>query len=171
MGIHCEYVRLSPADLERSLSDPSWAQEHIDELGDVWAEGDPLPPEKAFFFSIEKSWHKLRYLCAGQGGMPVDVVHGGAELPLEDAMDYGSARYLSPEDVTRAAGFLAATPFGELARHYDWAAMRGAEIYLLPESEAEIPADLDTLRQRYEELAQFLSAAAAAGDAIVLMLA
>jgi len=49
--------------------------------------------------------------------------------------------------------------------------MRGAEIYLLPESEAEIPADLDTLRQRYEELAQFLSAAAAAGDAIVLMLA
>ena len=60
MGIHCEYVRLSPAELQRSLSDPSWAQEHIDELGDAWAEEDPLPPEKAPYFSIEKSWHKLQ---------------------------------------------------------------------------------------------------------------
>ncbi|MFD7306145.1 YfbM family protein [Streptomyces pharetrae] len=171
MGIHCEYVRLSPAGLRRSLSDPSWAQEHIDELGDAWAEGEPLPPEKAPFFSIEKAWHKLHHLLAAHGGMPVDVIHGGAELPLEDELDYGPARYLSPEGVARAGGFLAATPFDILARHYDLAAMRRAEIYLLPESDAEVPADLDTLRHRYEELTRFFAAAATARDAVALMLA
>lgn len=171
MGIHCEYVRLSPAELRRSLSDPSWAQEHIDELGNAWAEGEPLPPEKAPFFSIEKAWHKLHHLLAAHGGMPVDIIHGGAELPLEDELDYGPARYLSPEDIARAGGFLAATPFDELARHYDLAAMRRAEIYLLPESDAEVPTDLDTLRHRYEELTRFFAAAATAGDAVALMLA
>ncbi|MEI5100868.1 YfbM family protein [Streptomyces sp. PmtG] len=171
MGIHCEYVRLSPAALQRSLSDPSWAQEHIDELGDAWAEEDPLPPEKAPYFSIEKSWHKLHYLIAAHGGMPADVIYGGAELPLEDDMDYGPARYLPPEDVARASGCLATTPFDELARHYDLAAMRSAEIYLLPESETGVPSDLEALRHRYEELTRFFSAAATAGDGVALMLA
>ncbi|MGW1917808.1 YfbM family protein [Streptomyces sp. NPDC002076] len=171
MGIHCEYVRFSAAELQRSLSDPSWAQERIDELGDAWAEEAPLPPEKAPYFSIEKSWHKLHYLIAAHGGMPVDVIHGGAELPLEDDMDFGPARYLSPEDVARASGCLATTRFDELAGYYDLATMSSAEIYFLPESETEVPSDLDTLRHRYEELTRFFSAAAAAGDGVVLMLA
>ena len=47
---------------------------------------------------------------------------------------------------------------------------RRAEVYLLPESDAEVPSDLETLRRRYEELARFFSAAATAGDAVVLML-
>ncbi|MGV2918809.1 DUF1877 family protein [Streptomyces alfalfae] len=110
MGIHCEYVRLCPAELQRSLSDPSWAQEHMNELGDAWAEEDPLPPEKAPYSSIEKSRHKLHYPIAAHGGMPVDVIHGGVELPCEDDMD-GPARYLPPEDVARANGCLATTPF------------------------------------------------------------
>ncbi|MFD8912318.1 YfbM family protein [Streptomyces sp. NPDC059575] len=171
MGIHCVYVRLTPAELQRASSDPSWAQERIDELGDAWAEEDPLPPEKAPYFSIEKSWHKLHYLMAAHRGIPVDVIHGGVELPLEDDMDYGPARYLSSGDVARASDFLATTPFGELARHYDLAAMRSAEIYLVPDSEAEVPSDLDALRHRYEELSRFFSAAATAGDVVVLMLA
>jgi hypothetical protein len=54
-------VRLSSAELQRSLSDLSWAQERLDELGDAWAEGDPPPPEKAPYFSIEKS-------CAAAAG-------------------------------------------------------------------------------------------------------
>jgi hypothetical protein len=106
---------------------------------------------------------------AAHGGMSVDVIHGGAELPLEDDRDYGPARYLSPEDVARAGGYLAATPFDELAQHYDLAAMRSAEVYLLPESESEVPLDLDTLRRRYEELTQFFAAAAAAGDSVIVM--
>nr|WP_279628031.1 DUF1877 family protein [Streptomyces glaucescens] len=56
-------------------------------------------------------------------------------------------------------------------RHYDMAAMRRAETYLLPESDAEVPADLATLQHRYEELTRFFSAAASAGDAVALMLA
>jgi hypothetical protein len=83
---------------------------------------------------------------------------------------YGPARYLSPQDVARAVGFLAATPFGELARHYDLAAMRRAGIYLLPESETGVTSDLETLRHRCEELTRFFRAAAAAGDAVVLIL-
>jgi hypothetical protein len=51
---------VSPAELQRSLGDPYWAQEHIDELGDAWAEEDRLSPEEAPYFSIEKSWHKLQ---------------------------------------------------------------------------------------------------------------
>lgn len=71
--------------------------------------------------------------------------------------------------VARAGGYLAATPFDELAQHYDLAAMRSAEVYLLPESESEVPLDLDTLRRRYEELTQFFAAAAAAGDSVIVM--
>jgi hypothetical protein len=41
----------------------------------------------------------------------------------------------------------------------------------LPESDAEVPADLDTLRHRYEELTRFFAAAATARDAVALMLA
>lgn len=96
MGIHCEYVRLSPAELRRSLDDQAWAQKHLDELGDAWADGDPLPPEKAPFSSIEKAWHKLHHLLAAHGGMPVDIVHGGAELVLEeDLADGGDRTYLA----------------------------------------------------------------------------
>ncbi|MEU0718601.1 DUF1877 family protein [Streptomyces lavendulocolor] len=62
---------------------------------------------------------------------------------------------LSSEDVVRASSCLAATPFDELARHYDLAAMGSAEIYLLPASEAEVPSDLDTLQHRYQELTRF----------------
>ncbi|MYQ48827.1 hypothetical protein GTW40_28000 [Streptomyces sp. SID4985] len=35
----------------------------------------------------------------------------------------------------------------------------------------EVPSDLDALRGRYEELSRFFSAAADAGDVVVLMLA
>lgn len=69
MGIHCEYVRLFPAELRRSLGDPVWAQEHLAELGDAWAGEGSLPPEKAPFFSIEKAWHKLHHLLAAHGGV------------------------------------------------------------------------------------------------------
>jgi hypothetical protein len=69
-----------------------------------------------------------------------------------------------------ASSCLAATPFDELARHYDLAAMCSAEIYLLPESEAEVPSDRDTLRHRYQELTRFFSAVATGGDGVVLML-
>ncbi|MGV2918810.1 DUF1877 family protein [Streptomyces alfalfae] len=49
--------------------------------------------------------------------------------------------------------------------------MRSAEIYLLLESETEVPSDLDALRHRYEELTRFFSAAATADDGVALMLA
>ncbi|MEU3555839.1 DUF1877 family protein [Streptomyces fragilis] len=78
---------------------------------------------------------------------------------------------MSPEDVTRAGGFLAAMTFDVLAWHYDLASMYRAEIYLLPESDAEVPTDLDTLRHDYEELTRFFVGAATAGDAVALMLA
>ncbi|MEE1942266.1 DUF1877 family protein [Streptomyces sp. TRM 70361] len=147
------------------------AQERIDELGDAWADGEPHPPEEAPFLSIEKTWHKLHHLLAAHGGTAVDVVRGGAELPLEDGTDYGPARYFTPGEVARAAGSLAETPFDALAGHYDLAAMRSAEVYLLPENEAEVPLGLKTLRERYGELVRFFAAAAGAGDAVVLMLA
>lgn len=35
MGIHREYARLTPAELERALADPIWAGERIDELADM----------------------------------------------------------------------------------------------------------------------------------------
>ncbi|GAA4078692.1 YfbM family protein [Actinomadura miaoliensis] len=170
MGLHRQYARLSPAALQRSRSDPAWAQKRLDDLADAWAYEEPLPPEEAPYFSIEKSWDKLHYLLRAHGGMTIDVIHGGAELPLDDETDFGPARYLTPSEVAEAGAFLAATPFDDLARHYDLPAMLAAEIYLVPAAEADVPFDLDALRCRYDELTRFFGAAAKAGDAVVLML-
>jgi hypothetical protein len=85
-------------------------------------------------------------------------------------MDYGPARFLNPEDVARASSCLTTTLFDELARHYDLAAMCTARIHFLPDSETEVPSDLEALRHHYDDLTRFFSAAATTGDAIALML-
>ncbi|WP_164545262.1 DUF1877 family protein [Antribacter gilvus] len=166
MGIHCEYARFASGELDKARSDREWAETRLDALADEWVEYD-LPPEDARYFSLGRAWGPLHGLLLAQPGMPVDVVQGGTPLGLDGGI--GPVRYLAPQDVLSAAVFLGATPFTVLAAQYDVAQTCDGEPCADPDE--HLPEEgLPLLGERYAELRRFYAAAAAAGDAVVLML-
>ncbi len=99
-------------------------------------------------------------------GAPVDVVGGGAPISDQD-LGYGPARYLNPDEVGLAARYLTATPWEQLAGHFDPAQMTAGGVYPAIWNDDDA---LDYLRDNYTVLVQFFSAAAAAGDTVILWL-
>lgn len=162
-GVQCEYARLGAADAARAATDNTWAAARVEALADEWVER-VVPPGEAQYFTIGLAWGGLHGLLREHGGLGIDVVHGGEPLDLPGAI--GTARLLPAADVAAAAEFLAATPFDDLAPHYDDAVCEPC-----PDPE-EHPQEerLETLATAYAGLGQFFTAAAASGDAVVLML-
>ena len=165
MGIHCEYARLAAADLDRAKSDAAWAAERLDALAEEWVELD-LEPEEARYFSVGRAWGPLHALLRVHGPA-VDVVHGGTPLALDAGL--GPVRSLAPDQVRRAAEFLSATPFAALAEEYDMTQLCEGEGCPDPAEHLDEERP-QVLGERYDELRRFCSAAAAAGDGVVLML-
>ncbi|WP_407317214.1 DUF1877 family protein [Isoptericola halotolerans] len=165
MGIHCEYARLAAADLDRARADAAWAAERLDALADEWVELD-LEPEEARYFSVGRAWGPLHALL--QERQPtVDVVHGGTPLGIAGVL--GPVRSLSPDEVRRAAQFLSSTPFRALADGYDMTQLCDGEGCPDPAEHLDEERP-QVLGVRYDELRRFCTAAAAAGDGVVLML-
>ncbi|HEV6954755.1 MAG TPA: DUF1877 family protein [Promicromonospora sp.] len=164
--IHCEYARLGADDIEKARADLSWALEHIDELADEWVQKD-LPAQEAKYFSIGTVWGPLHTVLRVHGGMPVDPVQGGAELGPAEGIT--PVRYLSPQDVARAAEFLVGTSFDTLAPLADARHVCDEDVCPDP-GEHAVETDAERLSEAYGELAAFYGAAAQAGDAVVLML-
>jgi hypothetical protein len=165
MGIHCEYARLGAADLDRARSDANWAAERLDALAEEWVELD-LEPEDARYFSVGRAWGPLHALLR-ECEPAVDVVHGGTPLGLDGGL--GPVRSLTPQEVRTVAELLNATPFASLARTYDMAELcDGGDC---PDPSEHLDEERpQVLGERYEELRRFCTAAAAAGDGVVLML-
>jgi hypothetical protein len=160
-----EYARVTPEELDRALRDPQWAYDHVQDLDDA----DELiePGDVPRCTDVDKAWDGIRFLLHRAGDPQVDVF-GGAQLSGED-WGYGPARYLGPDEVGRAARHLLATPFEQLATHYDAARMRDEKIYptaIWDENEDT----LKYLRIHYEGLVEFFEAAATSGDAMILWL-
>ncbi|GAA1876236.1 DUF1877 family protein [Myceligenerans crystallogenes] len=162
-GVQCEYARLGAADTDRAATDRDWVAARVEALADEWVERD-VPPGEARYFTIGLAWGGLHGLLREHGGLGIDVVQGGEPLDVPGA--FGTARLLPAGDVAAAADFLTATPFDDLAPHYDVAVCEGCP------APAEHPQEerLETLATAYADLAQFFGAAAGAGDAVVLML-
>ncbi|MBL0886936.1 DUF1877 family protein [Myceligenerans indicum] len=162
-GVHCEYARLGVDDAARATGDDGWAASHVQALADDWAERE-LPPAEAPYFTIGLTWGGLHGLLREHGGLAVDVVQGGEPLGVPGAI--GTARLLPSDDVATAAAFLTGTPFHELAPLYAAAVCDGC-----PDPTEHPPEErLDALADAYEGLGRFFTAAADAGDAVVLML-
>ncbi|MFB9902389.1 YfbM family protein [Allokutzneria oryzae] len=157
------YLRVTQDELERAIDDPSWLQEHAQDVRDEVEDAD-LPPEEARYLTTHKAWHAIAFLL-GRAEFHVDVVHGEGELAEEEDWGYGPPRFLSAEQVESAAEALAGIDFDELIDGIDPAELTEADVYPLTWDEDDA---LEWVGHWFRPLAPFFAAAAADGDAVIL---
>lgn len=122
---------------------------------------------------LDKAWHGLHFLFTGtawEGDEPgCFLVQGGSVLG-EDADDEALPRVLSPSQVTAFASFLRGLSRDTLAGRYDPVRMMALEIYPEIWDRAEETAQNRAyLLDASDELREFVVAAEAEGDQLVVM--
>jgi hypothetical protein len=165
VGIHREYARLTPAELQRALADPAWAEEHIDALAEAWVDDD-AEPEDARFFSVDKSWPGIELVLAS-AGLPDEFLHGTDELRTIEEWDYGPPTYLRPEQVTAVAERLSALSVADLVDGIDPEFVRSQDLYQVGDWTDD---DRAYVTLHAQHLQRFYASVAKAGDAVVVML-
>ncbi|MEV1072784.1 DUF1877 family protein [Micromonospora parva] len=169
------WLRVSPAELERARTDLGWAYElamaERNENSERWA-------------STDKAWDGLDFLL-DRLGFDVPLVLGTerfVELPdvepdsdemfdflenLEDDWGYGPPSYLAPVDVATAASRLAALTADDLIRGVDPQELKRADIYPGP---WEGPRELTWLAHYLPDVQAFFAAAAGDSAAVICWL-
>ncbi|MFI8822740.1 YfbM family protein [Streptomyces sp. NPDC053431] len=165
MSMIGEYFRVTAAELERAIADPNWALDHIAETQDAEADREPSPAE-ARHFSTYQSWHLLDFLLR-RADFPVDVVHGEEALGEADDWGYGPPRHIPAFRVGVAAEALTRLTYSRLLDGVEPEELTAAEIYPLG---WEDRASLEWGRDWFEDLREYVGAAAAAGDALIVWL-
>jgi hypothetical protein len=122
---------------------------------------------------VDKAWHGLHFLftrTAWEGEEPACFLVQGGSMLGEDADDEALPRVLSAAQVAAFAAFLQSLSREELARRYDPVRMTELDIYPSiwnrPEEEGQ---NREYLLDAYESLRDFVTAALAEGDQLVLM--
>ncbi|MFD4322770.1 YfbM family protein [Streptomyces sp. NPDC058548] len=162
MSMNGEYLRLTPAELDRALKDPEWAWNLVEETLDAQVEGEPASAETRHF-TTHQTWHLLGFLLQ-RSNFPVDVIHG--EEPLTtDHWGYGPPQYLTPERVQLAADILRRTTYDQLIQGVDPSELTKAEIY--PQI-WDSPASLEWAGDLFAPLTAFFRDAASAGHAMLI---
>ncbi len=162
MSMNGEYLRVTPAELDRALKDPEWAWGLVEEIQDARAEGEPAPAE-ARHFTTHQTWHLLGFLLQ-RSTFPVDVVHGEEPLATDD-WGYGPPQYLTPERVQLAADTLHRTTYDQLIQGVDPSELAKAEVY--PQI-WDSPASLEWASDLFTPLTEFFRGAASAGHAMLI---
>ncbi|WP_327436421.1 MULTISPECIES: YfbM family protein [unclassified Streptomyces] len=162
MSMNGEYLRVTPAQLDRAVKDPEWAWDLVEEIQDTEAEGEPAPAE-ARHFTTHQTWHLLGFLLQ-RSAFPVDVVHGEEPIATDD-WGYGPPRYLTPERVRLAADTLHRTTYGRLIQDVDPSELSKAEVYPLI---WDSPASLEWASDLFTPLTEFFQGAASAGHAMLI---
>lgn|SRR2546429_993384 len=150
MSMVISFTRVTPEALDKAVDDPEWAEEHLDEL-DLTDEPDGY---------LDKAWDGIQFLL-NAADVPVDIREGGDFID-ED----GNFFAWTAGDIERAAQHLRATPFEQLARHFDPARMTELDVY--PGIWERDDDALDYLKAHYEVLVRFFDAAAASGSAAIM---
>ncbi|MFD3993333.1 YfbM family protein [Streptomyces sp. NPDC058583] len=162
MSMNGEYLRVTPAELDRALRDPEWAWNLVEETQDAQVEGEPASAE-ARHFTTHQTWHLLGFLLQ-RSNFPVDVIHG--EEPLAtDHWGYGPPQYLTPERVQLAADTLHRTTYDQLIQGVAPSELTKAEIY--PQI-WDSPASLEWAGDLFAPLTAFFRDAASAGHAMLI---
>lgn len=132
-------------------------------------DGSDSGPERSL--DLDKSWHLIHFLLTGVAwggeGPIASAVLGGEELAGTDA-GYGPFRYLSPAEVRATSDALAGLDATALWRRFDADRVNAADIYPSPWT-GERP-EPEYIAQNYEALREFYSAAASAGDGMLLFI-
>jgi hypothetical protein len=166
MSMIGEYARLTRTELDRALSEPSWAREFVDELLDADLD-EKADASEARCLDIDKAWDALGFLLR-RIDFPVDIVHAEDAIPGAEDWGYGPPRYLTPERVRAAAEALQATSSDSLVDDVTPADLARADIY--PSIIWERGESLEYITSHYEAVIPFFQAAARDGDAILVWL-
>ncbi|MFE6457241.1 YfbM family protein [Streptomyces cinereoruber] len=164
MSMNGEYLRVTPAELDRALQDPEWALDLAEEIQDAQEEREPAPNE-ARHFSTHQTWGLLGFLLR-RSAFPVDIVHGEEPLTTDD-WGYGPPQYLTPDRVRLAADTLRRTTYEQLVRDVDPSELVEAEVY--PRI-WDSPTSLEWARDLFTPLTEFFQGAASTGYAMLIRL-
>ncbi|MGD9486022.1 YfbM family protein [Streptomyces sp. TRM70308] len=159
-----EYLRVTPAELNRALKDPEWVLDLVEEIWDAQEESEPAPDE-ARHFTTHKTWDLLGFLLR-RSAFPVDIVYG-EELFAADDWGYGPPRYLTSDRVRLAADTLLQTTYDQLVQGVDLSELDEAEIY--PRI-WDSPTSLEWARDLFTPLTEFFQGAASADHAMLIWL-
>jgi uncharacterized protein DUF1877 len=160
-----EYLRVTPDELARAVSDPQWALQLVEEIEDAEEEAD-LSPAEARHLTTHKAWNAIAFLLE-RAGFPVDIVYGEEEFAEGEDWGYGPPRYLAAGRVRIAAEALAAVSYDSLTSDVDRTAFAQADIY--PQIWDE-PDSIEWVRGWYEPLVPFFADAARQGQAMLVWL-
>ncbi|MEU9669703.1 YfbM family protein [Streptomyces bobili] len=161
MSMNGEYLRVTPAELDRALNDPEWAWDLAAAIQDTQV-SEPAPAE-ARHLTTHQTWHMLGFLLQ-RSAFPVDIVHGEETLAADD-WGYEPPRYLTPDRVRLAADALQRTTYDQLIQGVDPSELTKAEIY--PDI-WDSPDSLEWAGDLFTPLTEFFRGAASAGDAMLL---
>ena len=157
----------------RSISDAQLAElfANPDTVEELLYESDEQSPEE---LDIEKTWHGLHYLLAGDawgGDPPLNfLVSGGREIGDVD-VGYGPARGFTSAEVAEIAAALDPITSDDLRSRFDPERMMAAQVY--PEIWDRDPAEDDAvgyLVEYFEMLKPFVRAARDDGKGLVVYL-
>jgi hypothetical protein len=121
MSMIGNFLQLSPEELAALIADPSSVESFV----------YPGEKERENSIDIDKAWHGIHYLLAGDswGGEPplANVVLGGTEIGHD--VGYGPARYLTADEVKAAADALKDITPDDLRSKYVASQLSDNEIY------------------------------------------
>jgi len=161
MGMVGCFAAVSPETLQRLRADPGSIDEYLHPN-----DGEDEPPNYA---EIDKAWHGIHYLLTGQsqGGLaPLALtVFGGEEFGPE--IGYGSARFLTPAQVSDVSKALALLSSDTLRHRFDPKDMEGKDIYPEVIWVREGNEAFDYLMENFEQLTVLYRDAAARGDGML----
>lgn len=175
MSMNGNWLRVTPAGLERARTDLSWA------YGLACAEQERTSGRR---HSTGKAWNALAHLLARRG-VEIPLVLGAesfVELPdadpdsdemfefleeLEDDWGYGPPAYLTPSQVAAAAAQLAGITADDLVRGVDPGELSRADVY---PGTWDRPGELDWVAHHLPDVTAFFAAAAKDGDAVICWL-
>ncbi len=117
--------------------------------------------------SLEKSWHSLHYLLAGDVSETNSIlgktILGGNEIGPD--IGYGPARFLEPDEVKEIAAALKKVSKDDLAARFDLKAMVAAKVYACHNE-----GELELAQHYFARVAAYYAKAAKRGDAMLLYL-
>lgn len=159
MGLYGVYVRLSPDELEALRAAPDRVSALVNR--------DAADPGRRRY-DLDRAWQAIWYLLR-RAGAPTRAIMEGSPLwrPADDG-DEDVPSVFSPEEVKRAAAWLAEWPAQRIASYFDRDAFAVADIYPQIWNSATEPDPGGWLLSRYAGLPAYFAEAAETGDALLL---
>jgi hypothetical protein len=161
----CAYFSaISAKELYKVQDDPGLLDEFL------YPDNDEGEPE--FTVDVDKAWHGLHYIFAGQAGEAegalAQAILGGEVIGEDQGM--GPARFLTPEQVKETSAALNQLTIDEFTARYKPIEMTAAEIYPEIIWERDGEEALDYLLEYFQVLTTFYHDTAVRGDGMILVI-